>query len=82
MLDVLALEHERLAGGALAFLAAVHEHDALLGRGPQNRLILGDVDLDADGLEPHRVLVSHLYPFARSLSQAVLSPNAHSGRQE
>ena len=58
-LDVVAVEHERLAGGALALLAAVHEHDSLLGRGPQDRLVLVDLDLDADRLEPHDMLVGH-----------------------
>jgi hypothetical protein len=59
VLDVLAVEDERLARGALAFLAAVHEHDPLLGRGPQDRLVLVDVDLDADGFEAHLVLFGH-----------------------
>src|SRR6202044_1679391 len=59
VLNVLALEDERLARGALALLAAVHEHDALLGRGPQDRLILTDLDFDADRLKPYDVLVGH-----------------------
>ena len=59
VLDVVAVQDERLAGGALALLAAVHEHDALLGRGPQDGLVLGDLDLDAYRLEPHDVLVGH-----------------------
>ena len=58
-LDVLAVEHERLAGRALPLLAAVHEHDALLEGGAQDRLLLADLDLDADGLEAHHVLVAH-----------------------
>ena len=58
-LDVLAVEHERLAGRALPFLAAVHEHEALLERRAQDRLVLVDLDLDADRLEPHDVLVAH-----------------------
>ncbi len=58
-LDVVAVEHERLAGGALPLLAAVHEHDALLGGGTQDRLVLVDLDLDADRLEPHDVLLTH-----------------------
>jgi hypothetical protein len=33
----------------------VHEHDSLLGRGPQDRLVLGDIDFDADGFEAHLV---------------------------
>jgi hypothetical protein len=57
--DVVAVEHEGLAGRALALLAAVHEHDSLLGRGPQDRLVLVDLDLDADRLEPHHMLVRH-----------------------
>ncbi len=61
-LDVFAVEYERLARGALAFLAAVHEHDSLLGRGPQDRLVLVDVNLDADGLEVHLVLLCHCLP--------------------
>jgi hypothetical protein len=58
-LDILTVEHERLAGGALPFLAAVHQHDALLEGGAQNRLLLADLDVDADGLEAHHVLVAH-----------------------
>ena len=64
-LDVLALEDEGLAGGALAFLAAVHELDALLGGGAQDRLVLVDLDLDADRLEPDDVLVTHEDPVLR-----------------
>jgi hypothetical protein len=37
----------------------VHEHDALLEGGAQDRLLLADLDLDADGLEAHNVLVAH-----------------------
>ncbi|MCO5555079.1 hypothetical protein L7F22_008619 [Adiantum nelumboides] len=59
VLDVLALEHEGLAGRALALLAAVHELDALLGRGAKDVLVLVDLDLDADGLEPNDVFVAH-----------------------
>src|SRR5262249_37832373 len=58
-LDVLAVEHEGLAGRALPLLAAVHEHDALLERGAQDRLVLVDLDLDADRFEPHYMLVGH-----------------------
>ncbi len=58
-LDVVTVEHEGLARGALALLAAVHEHDSLLGGGPQDRLILVDLDLDADRLESHDMLVGH-----------------------
>jgi len=58
-LDVVALEDERLAGGALPLLAAVHEHDALLGRGAQDVLILRYLDLDADRLEADDVLFCH-----------------------
>ena len=64
-LDVVAVEDERLAGRALAFLAAVHEHDSLLGRGAQDRLVLVDLDLDADRLESHDVLVGHELPHVR-----------------
>jgi hypothetical protein len=56
--DVLAVQHERLAGGALALLAAVHERDALLGRGAQDGLVRVDLDLDADRLEPDGVLLA------------------------
>jgi hypothetical protein len=35
----------------------VHEHDPLLGRCPQDRLVLGDLDLDANWLEPNDMLV-------------------------
>ncbi len=59
MLDVLAVEEERLAGRALTFLAAVHEHDTLLEGRPQDRLILVRLDLDAYRLEPHDVLFAH-----------------------
>jgi hypothetical protein len=58
-LDLVAVEDERLAGGALPLLAAVHEHDPLLGRGPQNVLILRYLDLDADRLEADDVLFCH-----------------------
>src|SRR4030095_7977876 len=58
-LDVVTLEEERLAGGALALLAAVHEHDPLLGGRAQDRLLLVDLDLDAHRLETHDVLVTH-----------------------
>ena len=60
--DVVAVEDERLAGRALPFLAAVHEHDALLGGGAQDRLVLGDVDLDPDRFEPDAVLLCHTCP--------------------
>jgi len=40
----------------------VHEHDSLLGRGPQDRLGLVDLDLDADRLEPDCVLLRHGHP--------------------
>src|SRR5690242_5586546 len=59
VLDILALEDERLAGGALPLLAAMHEHDSLLGRGPQDRLVLAHLDLDADRLEADDVLFAH-----------------------
>jgi hypothetical protein len=57
-----AFEHERLAGGALTFLAAVHELNALLSRCTKDRLVLVDLDLDSDRLEPHDVLLTH-WPF-------------------
>ena len=66
MLDVFPVEQEGLARGALAFLAAVHEHDSLLGRGPQDGLILGDIDLDAYRLEAHLVLICHFCPLLSS----------------
>jgi hypothetical protein len=59
-LDVVTVEDERLAGGALAFLAAVHERDALLGGGAQHRLLLVDLDLDANRLESHDMLLAHI----------------------
>ena len=65
-LDVLTLEDEGLAGGALALLAAVHELDALLGGGAQDGLVLVDLDLDADRLEPDDVLVTHGCSSSRS----------------
>ncbi len=52
-LDVFAIEDERFAGRALAFLAPVHEHEALLERGSQHGLRFVNLDLDADGLEAH-----------------------------
>ncbi len=65
-LDVLAVEDEGLAGRALAFLAAVHEHDSLLRRGTQDVLVLTDLDVDPDGLEVDDVAVGHGLP--RTLS--------------
>src|SRR5262249_39226498 len=61
---VVALEQERLARGALPLLAPVHEHDPLLSRGAQDGLLLADLDLDADWLQPDDVLVAH--PFTSS----------------
>ena len=58
-LDVLAVEDEGLARRALALLAAVHEHDSLLGRGAEDVLRLVDLDLDADRLETYDVLAVH-----------------------
>src|SRR4029077_16710482 len=75
-LDGVAVEHERLAGRALSFLAAVHEHDALLEGGAQDRLFLADFDLDADGLEAHHVLVAH-----DSLGGCVLTSPGGRGRR-
>jgi hypothetical protein len=37
----------------------VHELDALLGGSAQDGLVLVDLDLDADRLEPDDVLVTH-----------------------
>ena len=37
----------------------MHELDALLGGGAQDGLVLVDLDLDADRLEPDDVLVTH-----------------------
>src|SRR5206468_9451421 len=56
---LLTVEQERFAGGALPLLAAVHEHDALLGRAAQDRLVLVELDLDANRLEPDDGLFSH-----------------------
>jgi hypothetical protein len=36
---LVAVQDERLAGGALPLLAAVHQHDPLLLRGPQDVLV-------------------------------------------
>src|SRR6185312_16421648 len=58
-LDVVAVEDEGFAGGALALLAAVHEHDALLGGRSEDRLLLVNLDLDAHRLEPDEMLVRH-----------------------
>jgi hypothetical protein len=38
----------------------VHELDALLGGSAQDGLVLVDLDLDADRLEPDDVLVTHM----------------------
>jgi hypothetical protein len=43
-------------------LATVHEHDSLLSGGPQDCLVLADLDVDADRLEPHHVLIAHELP--------------------
>ena len=64
-LDVFALEHEGLAGGALPLLAAVRQQNALLERGTQDRLVFVDLDFDADWLEPDDVLPVGHNPFAR-----------------
>jgi len=61
VLDVVPVKNERLARTALTFLAAVHEHDALLGRGPEDVLPLVDLDLDADRLEAHPMLLAHVH---------------------
>src|SRR5580658_388545 len=61
-LHVVAVEQERLAGRALPLLAAVHEHEALVEGGPQDRLLLIDLDLDANWLEPDDVLIAHPSP--------------------
>jgi hypothetical protein len=37
----------------------VHQHDPLLERGMQDRLVLADLDLDTDRLEANDMLVSH-----------------------
>ena len=55
----LAVEQERLAGRALPLLAAVHEHDPLPEGGVEDRLVLVDLELDADRLEPRDVLLAH-----------------------
>ena len=37
----------------------MHQHDALLKRGMQDRLVFPDLDLDTDRLEANDMLVSH-----------------------
>jgi hypothetical protein len=37
----------------------VHEHDALVERGAQDRLVFVDLDLDANRFEPDDVLIGH-----------------------
>src|SRR5262249_10232268 len=55
----LAVQQERLAGRALTFLAAVHQHDALPEGGVEDRLVLVDLELDPHGLEARDVLLTH-----------------------
>ena len=38
----------------------MHEHDALTEGAVEDRLVLVDLDLDADRLEPMRVLLTHV----------------------
>ena len=58
----LAVEQKRLAGRALALLAAVHEHQPLTEGAAENCLVLVDLELDADRLQPDVVLLSHKSP--------------------
>ncbi len=58
VIDIVAVEDEGFARGALTFLAAVHEHDSLLRGGAQDCLVLVDLDLDAHWLEAHQSLLS------------------------
>jgi len=68
------------AGGALALLAAVHEHDALLGSGSENRLLLVNLDLDAHRLEPDEMLVRHSCAPATRATPAGRPPAGPDGR--
>ena len=56
----LAVEQERLAGGALPLLAAVHQLQALPEGGVEDGLVLVDLEVDPDRLEPDVVLFTHL----------------------
>jgi hypothetical protein len=53
-------EQKRLAGRALSLLAPVREQDPLPERGFEDRLVLADLDLDVDRLEPDRVSPARL----------------------
>jgi hypothetical protein len=66
-LDVVAVEDEGFTRRALPLLAAVHEHDALLECAAEDRLVLVDLYLDADRLEPHDMLVGHWLPHGAAL---------------
>ena len=55
----LAVEQERLAGRALALLAAVHQHQPLAEGAVQDGLVLVDFELDADRLESDLVGLAH-----------------------
>ena len=59
----LPLDEKGLACRALAFLASVHEHDALPEGSLQDGLVLGHLDLEPDRLKPHYVPLGH--PFTR-----------------
>ena len=48
-----AVDQDRLAAGALAFLAAMRDGDPLAERRVQNRLVLFDLHLDANRLEAY-----------------------------
>src|ERR1700710_525890 len=73
----LAVEHDRIAGGAFPLLAAVHQLQALAEGPPEDGLVLVDLELDSDRLEPDRVLLTHLSPGpARSWRSAYASLEA------
>ena len=55
----LAVQQEGLARRALPLLAAVHQHQALAEGAVEDRLVLVDLEVDPDRLEPDRVLLAH-----------------------
>src|SRR5437764_8952134 len=58
----LALDQKRLARRALPLLAPVREHDPLPKRALEDRLVLGDLDLDVDWFEADSVPLAHAPP--------------------